>query len=103
MQNNMVSSECPVANKNVTGKHLFLTITPPQAVLKENLELDFSDVFGPLPEDPTDVAFDEPAVIHSRSHSLVGPSLITSHSFKLSKLTLRETNDSVDLVECLEE
>ncbi|CAN7051145.1 unnamed protein product [Brassica oleracea var. botrytis] len=98
----MVSSECPVANKNVTGKHLFLTITPPHAVLKENLELDFSDVFGPLPEDPTDVAFDEPAVIHSRSHSLVGPSLITSHSFKLSKLTLRETNDSVDLVECLE-
>ncbi|XP_009146986.1 serine/threonine-protein kinase AtPK2/AtPK19 [Brassica rapa] len=99
----MVSSECPVANKNVTGKHLFLTITPPQAVLKENVELDFSDVFGPLPEDSTDVAFDEPAVIHSRSHSLVGPSLITSHSFKLSKLTLRETNDSVDLVECLEE
>ncbi|KAH0927655.1 hypothetical protein HID58_019911 [Brassica napus] len=90
-------SLCPVANKNVTGKHLFLTITPPQAVLKENLELDFSDVFGPLPEDSTDVAFDEPAVIHSRSHSLVGPSLITSHSFKLSKLTLRETNDSVDL------
>ncbi|KAG2272521.1 hypothetical protein Bca52824_067076 [Brassica carinata] len=99
----MVSSECPVANKNLTGKHLFLTITPPQAVLKENLELDFSDVFGPLPEDhPTEVAFDEPAVIHSRSHSLVGPSLINSHSFKLSKLTLRETDDSVDLVECLE-
>ena len=98
----MVSSECPVANKNLTGKHLFLTITPPQAVLKEDLELDFSDVFGPLPEDPADVAFDEPAVIHSRSHSLVGPSLINSHSFKLSKLTLRETDDSVDLVECLE-
>ena len=98
----MVSSECPVAKKNVTGKHLFLTITPPHAVLKENLELDFSDVFGPLPEDSTDVSFDERAVIHSRSHSLVGPSLITSHSFKLSKLTLRETNDSVDLVECLE-
>ncbi|KAJ4893164.1 Serine/threonine-protein kinase AtPK2/AtPK19 [Raphanus sativus] len=88
----MVSSECPVANKNLTGKRMFLTITPPQAVLKESLELDFSDVFGPLPEDhPTDVAaFDEgPAVIHSRSHSLVGPSLINSHSFKLSsKLTL---------------
>ena len=100
----MVSSECPVANKNLTGKplqkHLFLTITPPQVVLKDNLELDFSDVFGPLPEDhPTDVAFDEPAVVYSRSHSLVGPSLINSHSFKLSNLTLQET---VDLVECLE-
>ena len=33
---------------------------------------------------------------------MVGPSSIGSHSFKLSKLTLRETEDSVDLVECLE-
>lgn len=97
---NMVSSQCPVLNKN--EKQLYLSISPSSSVLKDNVELDFSDVFGPLPEEASDVVFDEPAVVYSRSHSLVGPSLLSSHSFKLSKLTLRETKDSVDLVECLE-
>uniref|UniRef100_M4FG31 non-specific serine/threonine protein kinase n=1 Tax=Brassica campestris TaxID=3711 RepID=M4FG31_BRACM len=71
----MVCSECPVACKNVKPlqKHMCLTITPP---LKDNVDLDFSDVFGPLPQESSDVVFDEPAVIHSRSHSLVGPSSI---------------------------
>ncbi|CAN8269988.1 unnamed protein product [Cochlearia groenlandica] len=89
---------------NLTGKtmqkQLFLSISPPQHVLNDSLELDFSDVFGPMPEEANDVVVsDEPAVVYSRSHSLVGPSLLNSHSFKLNKLTLRETKD---LVECLE-
>ena len=97
----MVSSHRPVPNK--TRKQQYLSLSPSDSVLKDDdVELDFSDVFGPLPEEAGDVAFDEPAVIYTRSHSLVGPSSIGSHSFKLSKLTLRETEDSVDLVECLE-
>lgn len=104
------SSQCPVANKNMTGKpfqkQLYLSISPPKSVFNDNLELEFSDVFGPMPEaksgEASDVAYDEPPVVYSRSHSLVGPSLVVCHSLKLNKLTLRETKDSVDLVECLE-
>ncbi|CAH8391315.1 unnamed protein product, partial [Eruca vesicaria subsp. sativa] len=97
----MVSSHRPVPKK--THKQQYLSLSPSESVLKDDdVELDFSDVFGPLPEEAGDVVFDEPAVIYTRSHSLVGPSSIGSHSFKLSKLTLRETEDSVDLVECLE-
>ncbi|KAJ4885962.1 Serine/threonine-protein kinase AtPK2/AtPK19 [Raphanus sativus] len=88
-------SHLPVSNK--THKQQYFSLSPSSAsVLKDDVELDFSDVFGPLPEEAGDVAFDEPAVIHTRSHSLVGPSSVGSHSFKLSKLTLRETKDSVD-------
>ncbi|KAH0944069.1 hypothetical protein HID58_003706 [Brassica napus] len=96
----MVSSHLTVPNK--THKQQYLSLSPQVSLLKDDVELDFSDVFGPLPEEAGDVAFDEPAVIHTRSHSLVGPSSIGSHSFKLSKLTLLETEDSVDLVECVE-
>ncbi|XP_010464481.1 PREDICTED: serine/threonine-protein kinase AtPK2/AtPK19 [Camelina sativa] len=110
----MVSSQCPVvANTNLTGKpfqkHLYLSISPPKPVFNDNLELDFSDVFGPMPEtnsseDPSDVLCDEPAVVYSRSHSLVGPSSVVNLSLNLNKLTLRETKNSIDLVEeeCLE-
>ncbi|CAN7113285.1 unnamed protein product [Brassica rapa subsp. narinosa] len=96
----MVSSHLTVPNK--THKQQYLSLSPQVSLLKDDVELDFSDVFGPLPEEAGDVGFDEPAVIHTRSHSLVGPSSIGSHSFKLSKLTLLETEDSVDLVECIE-
>ncbi|KAJ0244290.1 Serine/threonine-protein kinase AtPK1/AtPK6 [Hirschfeldia incana] len=93
------SSHFPVPNK--THKQQYLSLSPTVSLLKDDdVELDFSDVFGPLPEEARDVAFDEPAVIHTRSHSLVGPSSIASHSFKL---TLRETEDSVDLVESLKD
>ena len=84
----MVCSECHVACKNVKPlqKHMCLTITPP---LKDNVDLDFSDVFGPLPEESSsDVVFDEPAVVHTRSHSFVGPSSIGSPSSKLTSLDL---------------
>ncbi|KAJ4885963.1 Serine/threonine-protein kinase AtPK2/AtPK19 [Raphanus sativus] len=84
----MVCSECHVACKNVKPlqKHMCLTITLPDAsVLKDN---DFSDVFGPLPEESTDVLFDEPAVLHTRSHSFVGPSSLCSPSFNLTSLDL---------------
>ncbi|KAL1193797.1 Serine/threonine-protein kinase AtPK2/AtPK19 [Cardamine amara subsp. amara] len=107
----MVSSQSSAANKNLTGKplkkHLYLSISPPNPVLNDNLELEFSDVFGPIPEansgEASNVVFDEPPVVYSRSHSLVGPSSFDSSSLKLNKLTLRETEDSIDLVECLEE
>ncbi|VVB12790.1 unnamed protein product [Arabis nemorensis] len=107
-----------VSSKNQTIKPLrkvqhFLSTTPPDVVLNDNVELDFSDVFGPLPEvssvvdseiaDSSDIVYDEPAVVYSRSHSLVGPSSFGSHSFKLSKLTLRETGVPIDLLECLED
>ncbi|XP_010543158.1 PREDICTED: serine/threonine-protein kinase AtPK2/AtPK19-like [Tarenaya hassleriana] len=100
----MVSSQLPVQNKNQTlkplQKQLFVTVNPPDVVLNDHVELDFSDVFGPSPEltpgdleislsaDAGELVYDEPAVVYSRSHSLVGPSSFVSHSLKLSKLTL---------------
>nr|BAJ33938.1 unnamed protein product [Eutrema halophilum] len=96
----MVSSHRPVPNKN--HKQQYLSLSPSDSVLKDNVELDFSDVFGPLPEEANDVVYDEPAVVYSRSHSLVGPSSFGSHSFKLNRLTLRETEHSIELVESLE-
>ncbi|EFH60951.1 hypothetical protein ARALYDRAFT_478176 [Arabidopsis lyrata subsp. lyrata] len=96
----MVSSHRPVPNK--IQKQQYLSISPSNSFLKDDVELEFSDVFGPLPEEANDIAYDEPAVVYSRSHSLVGPCSLDSHSLKLTKLTLRETEDSIDLVECLE-
>ncbi|KAK8516919.1 hypothetical protein V6N13_092213 [Hibiscus sabdariffa] len=89
----------------------------PDTHTSDHLEFDFSDVFGPAPvqasveistENPknlivstetNELLYDDPAVICSRSHSLVGPSSFVSQSLKLSKLTLREIGDSLELVE----
>ncbi|KAL6503802.1 Serine/threonine-protein kinase AtPK2/AtPK19 [Orobanche gracilis] len=75
----------------------------------EHVDLDFSDVFGPLPTLPLiseessgfivpvntcDLISDEPTVIYSRSHSYVGPSSVNQLT-KLAKLTLHEKEDSV--------
>ncbi|CAL0302579.1 unnamed protein product [Lupinus luteus] len=82
----------------------------------DNVELDFDDVFGPvtvLPsvevdsidsfavepvEESNELVYDDPEVIYTRSHSLVGPSTCVSQSLKLSKLTIHETEDSLELV-----
>lgn len=93
----------------------------PDTLASDHVEFDFSDVFGPAPvqasteistennktlivaTESNELLYDEPAVICSRSHSLVGPSSYVSHSLKLSKLTLRETGDSLELVEGVRE
>ncbi|KAK6121954.1 hypothetical protein DH2020_044308 [Rehmannia glutinosa] len=86
-------------------KHVLLPVEAPDAISLEPVDLDFSDVFGPLPlisedsEDfvaPTDtreLVYDEPAVIFNRSHSFVGPSTCVNQLAKLSKLTLHERED----------
>ncbi|RWR80519.1 Protein kinase domain-containing protein [Cinnamomum micranthum f. kanehirae] len=95
-------------------KRLFVHVESP-AVLSEHEEFDFSDVFGPSPVqaaaevspnsgssdqvlDSKDVVYDDPVVIVNRSHSLVGPTTCVSQSLKLSKLTLQETESSLELV-----
>lgn len=92
--------------------HLLLSVQTPDAVPSDGVEFDFSDVFGPLPiqtaievdngdsvEESTDLLYDDPVVIYSRSHSLVGPTNCVSQSLKLSKLTLHETEESLELWE----
>lgn len=85
----------------------------PDTLNTDHLELDFSDVFGPLTvevnnidsatgepvDELSELVYDEPAVIYTRSHSLVGPSACVSQSLKLSKLTIHEAEDSLELVE----
>ncbi|KAF8394810.1 hypothetical protein HHK36_018746 [Tetracentron sinense] len=98
---------------------LLLPMGPPDVVPSDNVEFDFSDVFGPVPvqaslevslgnpeilvpaPDVNKLTYDDPVVIYSRSHSLVGPTTCACQSLKLSKLTLHETEDSLELVACV--
>ena len=121
----MVSSQLVGLTKGRTCKPFDaqLLFPPLEAVVPHQVELDFSDVFGPLPVQASasievncgeldntvsavgasELVYDEPDVVYSRSQSLLGPSSCVSQSLKLSKLTLRETGDSVDIVECVKE
>ncbi|OEL14857.1 Serine/threonine-protein kinase AtPK2/AtPK19 [Dichanthelium oligosanthes] len=120
----MVSSEITsVTAARAQGPKLFrgkilLPRGPPDVVPSENVEFDFSDVFGPTavqtptevsiltPDSPAPVAesndevYTDPLVIVNRSHSLVGPSSLVSQSLPFSKLTLHETESSLELSEC---
>jgi ribosomal protein S6 kinase beta len=120
----MVSSDITsVTGARAQGPKLFrgkiiLPRGPPDVVPSENVEFDFSDVFGPTavhtptetsilpPDSPALVAesndevYDDPVIIVNRSHSLVGPSSLVSQSLPFSKLTLRETESSLELSEC---
>uniref|UniRef100_A0A6N2K831 non-specific serine/threonine protein kinase n=1 Tax=Salix viminalis TaxID=40686 RepID=A0A6N2K831_SALVM len=105
----MVSSQLPGLTKN----RLLLPVNPSDTVVSDHFELDFTDVFGPLPSidvncgdplslgDGSELIYDDPVVVHNRSHSLVGPSSYVSQSLKLSKHNLRETEDSLELVDCV--
>ncbi|XP_058209846.1 serine/threonine-protein kinase AtPK2/AtPK19-like [Rhododendron vialii] len=117
----MVSSQLPGLTKTRlcnSFQNQLLSMSIPD-VPSNDVELDFSDVFGPLPtqvsidvsiEDPefagpiadvTELLYDDPVVICNRSHSLVGPSACVSHSLKLSMLTIHETVDSIGNVESI--
>ncbi|KAL9256029.1 Serine/threonine-protein kinase AtPK2/AtPK19-like protein [Drosera capensis] len=114
----MVASHVSVLTKTPTFQsQLPLSVSLPEVVPSDDLELDFSDVFGsPRVEIPSDVSnvyhdktssddvkelvYDEPVVICRRSHSLVGPSTIVSPSTKLNKMSLCEAVDAEDLLEC---
>lgn len=96
-------------------KQVLLPMGPPDVDTTEHVEFDFSDVFGPAPT-PTslevnvltadgslpvasdEIVYNEPVVILSRSHSLVGPTARICHSPRLRKHTLHETE--LELVEC---
>lgn len=115
----MVSSQLPILTKAQMSlqNHLILPLTIPEVVPSENVDFDICDVFGPLPaqasteishvdfenvlpkREVTELIYDDPVVIHNRSHSLVGPTTSVSQSIKLSKLTIHKTEDLVELVE----
>ncbi|KAM3737919.1 hypothetical protein ACB098_09G093300 [Castanea mollissima] len=113
----MVSSQLPGLANNRICKPLLIPVNPMDAAVMDHVELDFDDVFGPLPvqapievnygdfgnptsvDDVSELIYDDPAVIYSRSHSLVGPSSCVGQSLKLSMLTIHETEDLVELVD----
>ncbi|KAL2484951.1 Serine/threonine-protein kinase AtPK2/AtPK19 [Abeliophyllum distichum] len=115
----MVSSRLPDLTKAHMCKpvrcQILLPVNPPDIVSSEQVELDFSDVFGPLPiqapnelideisgtADVTELVYNDPEVIYNRSHSLAGPSTCVSQSLKLSGLTIHETEDPIELVDCI--
>ncbi|GAA0149442.1 protein modifying enzyme [Lithospermum erythrorhizon] len=94
--------------------HVFLPMVPSESLELDHVELDFSDVFGPVPvqsplsssfEDSSclvtsdELVYDDPTVIYSRSHFLVGPTTVVSQPLMLSKLTLHEDEDTQEFVE----
>lgn len=111
----MVSSQIPPSLKK-DGKYkpfkgmMLLPECPPDDVSGDQLELDFSDVFGPLTIQPSnefingkdeevnELVYDDPEVICKRSHSLVGPSACVTQSLNLSRLTIHE-NEDMELLE----
>ena len=83
----------------------------------EQEELDFSDVFGPDPQSlahenvvasedslatsgSCEKVYNDPEVVYSRSHSLVGPTACVTLTRQLSKLMLHESENSLELIEC---
>lgn len=122
----MVSSQLPGLTKTSMHKplqtQLFFPVNLPDDVVSDSLELDFSDLFGPVPAqaspevscgdlvnavsaaaDASEIIYEDPVIICNRSHSLVGPSSCVSESLKLTKLILRDTEDAEELLECVEE
>ncbi|KAG1338935.1 putative Serine/threonine-protein kinase AtPK2/AtPK19 [Cocos nucifera] len=117
----MVSSQISGLTRTHVDKsfkrQILLPMGPPDIVPSENMEFDFSDVFGPAPvqasirvnkqtsenslpaSDSIEEVYDDPMVICKRSHSLVGPTARVNQSLQLSKLTLHETENSLELIE----
>ncbi|KAJ0044931.1 hypothetical protein Pint_06692 [Pistacia integerrima] len=113
MVSSQLSSLLGDCKRKPIQNELLLPTGPPDALPAEYVEFDFNDVFGPAPVQASleannemsanELLYDDPVVIHSRSHSLVGPSSYVSQSLKLGKLTLHETEDSLELVEGINE
>uniref|UniRef100_A0A0E0LPU7 non-specific serine/threonine protein kinase n=1 Tax=Oryza punctata TaxID=4537 RepID=A0A0E0LPU7_ORYPU len=96
---------------------IILPMGPPDVILSESDEFDFSDVFGTTPiQTPTGISvagpdspaplvesneevYNDPVVIIKRSHSLVGPTSLVSQPLRLSSLTLNKTEGSSDPAE----
>ncbi|XP_074311933.1 serine/threonine-protein kinase AtPK2/AtPK19-like [Silene latifolia] len=108
----MVSSHLSILAKSCKPFHspLLLSKNPPNVDPTDDMEFDFSDVFGPEPaqltakvheghlettgDDLSELVYDDPVVLCRRSHSLVGPSACINQSLKLSKLSIRETEEA---------
>lgn len=86
------------------------TLKPSDVTALDNVDLEFSDVFGPVPAqspiyenvavpDTNGLVYEDPAVIYSHSHSFVGPTTCVNQTQRLSRLTLRENDDSLELVQ----
>jgi len=102
----MVSSQFSVLNENSSPKsflnQLVLPNGPPDLLPSSNSEeFEFSDVFGPSPSGGK--VCNDPDCINIRSQSLFAPTTCIGQSLQLSKLTLHETEDALDLVEVLTE
>lgn len=116
----MVSSQFSTLNGNCSQKPFLnnlLLPSGPRDLLPDYVDFEFSDVFGPAPveasiavgsekpgnlvaaQDSSENIYNDPSVIRVRSHSLLAPTTSIIQSLELSKLTLHEAGDALDLVE----
>ncbi|MQL88922.1 hypothetical protein Taro_021500 [Colocasia esculenta] len=98
------------------NKALLLPLQLPDAVPSDLDEFDFSDVFGATPHqhpvevnvvnstrlsDLNGIVYNDPEIIQNRSHSLVGPSSFVNQPLQLAKLTIHETENALELADCI--
>ncbi|XP_019184433.1 PREDICTED: serine/threonine-protein kinase AtPK2/AtPK19-like [Ipomoea nil] len=107
----MVSAKfSQLPGKKPLQNNALLPLKPPDVKALDNVDLEFSDVFGPVPAqspiyenvavpDTIGLAYEDPTVVYSRSHSFVGPTTCINQTQRLSRLTLRENDDSLVLVD----
>lgn len=106
----MVSAKISQPTGKSLHNHVLLPLQHPKIIALDDVDLDFSDIFGPAPaqvlssenvamSETNGFIYEEPAVIYSRSHSFVGPTNYVSQPLKLSKLILRENEHLLELVE----
>ncbi|XP_028796167.1 serine/threonine-protein kinase AtPK2/AtPK19-like isoform X2 [Neltuma alba] len=115
----MVSSQLSAFNGSLLQKpfpkQLLLPSGSPDVLPYGYDEVNFSDVFGPVPiqppkefnceksrnlvaaPNPDENTYNNPTVIHSRSHSFVGPTSYVSHSSSLTKVSLLEKQGALEL------
>ncbi|KAJ0979187.1 hypothetical protein J5N97_014661 [Dioscorea zingiberensis] len=117
----MVSSQISSFSRSNVKKSvnkLLLPVGLPDVLPSKHEEFEFADVFGPIPVQASieenvvasenslpasgsrEKVFDDPVIVLNRSHSLVGPTTRVTQTLTLSKLTLHETESSLDLIEC---
>ncbi|CAH9126357.1 unnamed protein product [Cuscuta epithymum] len=87
------------SGKTPIQSNVIPSLKPHDVLVPTDVCLEFSDVFGPFPaQSPIHENCVGTDIIYTRSHSLVGPTECTNKTQRLSRLTLRENEDSLVLV-----
>ncbi|KAK7385450.1 hypothetical protein VNO78_31171 [Psophocarpus tetragonolobus] len=110
-------SEDSFSKKPFLNQLLLPNGPPDQLPSSDRVDFEFSDVFDPFPieasiavssekrgnsvatQGSSEKIYNDPACVHNHSQSFLAPTTCIGQSLQLSKLTLHETDDALDLLE----